>query len=157
MTRKIEEGMLGKKNIIFFLIVISIILIDRITKYFAFKYLVEQKEITPFFSLYFTTNTGAAFGILKGETIILTIISVVFIILILYNIKDIVKEKYYWAAALILGGAVSNLYDRIFYGFVIDFIAVPHFSVFNIADSAITLGAIGLFVYLVMDSRKDNV
>lgn len=157
MIRKLREGnMLGKRNIAFFLIVIFSIFLDRITKYFAFHNLTEPIDITSFFSLYFTTNTGAAFGILKGKTIILTVISVFFVILILYKLKEIINEQYYWATALILGGAISNLFDRIFYGFVIDFISVFNFPVFNFADSAITIGAIGLLIYLIIDFKKNK-
>ena len=151
-----EEGMLGKRNIHFFIAVIGVIILDRLTKFLAFKYLTEPVDITSWFSLYFTTNTGAAFGILKGKTFILTIISVLFIVLIFYKLKEIINENYFWAAALILGGAVSNLYDRIFYGFVIDFVGVENFSVFNMADSAITIGAVALFIYMMIDYRKYN-
>lgn len=157
MTHKLkEEDMLGRQNLYFFLIVIATIILDRITKYFAFNKLTEPIEFSSFFSLYFTTNTGAAFGILKGKTFVLTIISIIFIILIIYKIKEIVNENYFWAAALILGGAVSNLFDRVFYGFVIDFISVMSFPIFNFADSAITIGATGLFVYLLLDYKNNK-
>lgn len=157
-----KEDMLGKnKNIIFFSIVITVIILDRITKYIALNYITEEISIIPnLISLIFTTNTGAAFGILKGKTIILTIIAFLFIGLILFKLKEILVEKYYWCAALILGGAFSNVFDRIFNsdgffnGYVIDFISVNYFSVFNLADSAITIGAIGLIIYLLIDIKN---
>ena len=100
-----------------------VLLVDQISKYFFKNY----GEIV--------TNTGAAFGILKDSRIFLIVVSVVALFFIL---------KYFeyspFAMGLLLGGCVGNLIDRLVFGYVIDFIDVGFWPVFNIADSANTLG-----------------
>jgi signal peptidase II len=156
MKRRVKDDTIGKVKY-FFLIAASVILFDRLTKYFALNYLGKEIDVIHgFLSLSFMVNTGAAFGILNGKTIFLIIISALFLFLILFNIKSLLEENYYFAVALIFGGAVSNLFDRIFHGFVIDFIYVSFWPVFNLADSAISVGAVILFIYLIKDSFKKN-
>lgn len=153
-NRKGQKDIIGKLKIFFFIVTL-VVLLDRLTKYFSFNYLVNKIELIPgFIDLKFTVNTGAAFSMFSGKTFFLIIISVIFILLILFNINSIMREKYFFAVALILGGAISNLFDRIFYGFVIDFVSVRFFSVFNFADATITVGAFILFIYLLKDFIK---
>ncbi|MEA2036925.1 MAG: signal peptidase II, partial [Nanoarchaeota archaeon] len=93
-------------------------------------------------------NTGAGFGILKGWNAILIFISLIIIGIILFNFDKITKEKpIYIPVALVLGGAIGNLIDRIFIGHVIDFISFTFWPAFNVADSGITIGAIWLIIY----------
>lgn len=141
----------GRKTI-FFLIALAVIILDRITKYLSLNYLTQEIKIIPsVFSLKFTVNTGAGFGLFQGKTLMLSIISALFIIFILYYLKQIIMEKYCFAVALIFGGAIANLFDRVFYGFVIDFMYIQFFPIFNVADTAISIGAVALFVYLMKD------
>jgi len=94
-------------------------------------------------------NTGAGFGILKGWNTILIFISLIIIGIILFYFDRIIKEKsIHIPIALILGGAIGNLIDRIFLGYVIDFIDFRIWPAFNIADSCITIGALWLIIYL---------
>jgi len=98
--------------------------------------------------LTYIQNTGAGFGILKGWNLILIFISLIIIGIILYNFDKIIKEKsIHIPVALILGGAFGNLIDRILLGHVIDFIDFRIWPAFNVADSAITIGALWLIVY----------
>lgn len=92
-------------------------------------------------------NKGAAFGILKGTNNFLIYIGIIFIIVFLAVIQ---KEKrkdtlFLISAGLILGGALSNLYDRIFLGYVVDYIDIRIWPVFNLSDSCITIG-VGLLL-----------
>lgn len=92
-------------------------------------------------------NKGAAFGILKGANNFLVYIGVIFIIVFLIIIQ---KEKrkdnlFLISSGLILGGALSNLYDRIFLGYVVDYIDIRIWPVFNLSDSCITIG-VGLLL-----------
>jgi len=88
-------------------------------------------------------NRGAAFGILKNQLFVFVIISLLAIALILYHLKDRKKSRLSSISlSLILGGAVGNLIDRLRFGFVIDFLDFRVWPVFNIADSAITIGVV---------------
>ena len=93
-------------------------------------------------------NTGIAFGFFKDQGIVFIVIPIIAIFLLVFNIyyyrqnNEALSRIYIVAFSLILGGAVGNLIDRIVYGYVIDFIDFRIWPVFNIADSAITVGAI---------------
>ncbi|HOU36935.1 MAG TPA: signal peptidase II, partial [Candidatus Omnitrophota bacterium] len=97
------------------------------------------------FHLTLVHNRGAAFGMFKNQTPLFILTSVVAVLFILLHLKkSTLLEKF--ALSLILAGAVGNLIDRVLYGCVIDFIDIhiePYFywPVFNVADSAITVGA----------------
>ncbi|MBW2993781.1 signal peptidase II [Candidatus Woesearchaeota archaeon] len=95
-------------------------------------------------------NTGAAFGLFKNAGIFLIIISIIVILAVFYYYKKIPKKGFApFLTGLILGGAVGNLIDRIAFGFVRDFIDLRIWPVFNIADACLTIGVIGLVVYLI--------
>ncbi len=93
-------------------------------------------------------NSGAAFGILQGKTQLLIYIGILFILFFFFMIKKESRKTllFFTACGLILGGAISNLYDRIFLGFVVDYIDLRIWPVFNISDSCITIGAGLLFI-----------
>lgn len=121
----------------FSLISFAVIILDQLSKFLVKK-----------FGMSFTTNTGAAFGILKGMNLFFIIFTLVAIFFILFYYKKIIKEKYSEIGfALILGGAVGNLIDRISFGAVVDFIDIGFWPSFNVADSCISIGVIGLIVY----------
>lgn len=99
-------------------------------------------------------NPGAAFGILKGKTTLLAYTSIFFIIFFLSFIKRENNKNLLFliACGLIIGGAASNLYDRIFLGYVVDYIDVRVWPVFNLSDASINTGA-GL---LLIDSFRKS-
>jgi signal peptidase II len=127
-----------------------VIALDRITKVF-FSQLLSYGESLPVirnvFHFTLVHNTGIAFGFFKDQGIVFIIIPVIAIILLVFNIyyyrqnDEILSRLYIIAFSCILGGAIGNLYDRIRFGYVIDFIDFRVWPVFNIADSAITIGA----------------
>lgn len=116
----------------------------------------EQNEILPFFSLTLLHNTGAAFSFLAGQSgwqrwffIVLALAISAMLISWLARIPR--GERWLpLALALVLGGALGNVYDRVVHGYVVDFLhfhwAGYHFPAFNIADAAITVGAIMLAI-----------
>jgi len=129
-----------------FTTVIVVLFLDQLTKYLAVKTLSLGQSISVIKGiLHFTLihNRGAAFGMLKNQTNLFILTSIFAIILIYFNLKKYRKApSYIISLSLILGGALGNLVDRLFLGYVIDFLDLRIWPVFNIADSAITLGAI---------------
>ncbi len=110
----------------------------------------EGRALTPFFNLVLVFNKGAAFSFLATaqgwQTLFFSAIAVVAsIVMSFLIIKNESKTLFCAGLALILGGALGNLYDRIVYGHVVDFLdfhaAGWHFPAFNVADSAISVGA----------------
>lgn len=144
--------MKNKKALFIFLITLFIVLLDKLLKYIISEYMLPSKSIPIIQNILHITyiqNTGAGFGILKGQNIFLIFVSLVIIGIILFYFDRVVKEKpIHIPIALVLGGAIGNLVDRIFLGYVIDFIDFRIWPAFNIADSCITIGALWLIVYL---------
>ncbi|MBU4501877.1 MAG: signal peptidase II [Nanoarchaeota archaeon] len=130
---------------------ILIVLLDQITKFF-FKN--KTYIITDFFSFDYTENTGAAFGMLKGFNILFIVVALIVIFFIFKYYTEIIelkKSKPYinYAFAFLLGGAVGNLIDRIFLGYVRDFISFSFWPTFNLADSFSTIGIILIVFYIL--------
>ncbi|GGY74982.1 signal peptidase II [Pseudoduganella plicata] len=134
-----------------------IILIDQLTKITITKLFTygEEKVITSFFNLVLAYNKGAAFSFLSNESgwqrYFFTAIGIGAALYIVHLLRKHAGQRMFcWALALILGGAVGNVIDRVLYGHVIDFLdfhwrGVGHFPAFNVADSAICIGA-ALFI-----------
>jgi len=138
-------------------VVILLIGADQVTKGLAQARLFygERIDLLPFFDLTLVYNTGAAFSFLAGgsgwQRWFLIAIAILAIFFILWMIRTHPKEpKLRFALTLILGGAIGNLIDRVWHGHVIDFLLIYwnqwYFPAFNIADAAITLGAILLVI-----------
>jgi signal peptidase II len=141
-------------------IVFVILSLDQLSKFFINRNL-ELNHSIPlikgFFSITLVHNRGAAFGMFKGKPYLFIIASVVAVILIpLILRKNKGSRLYTVALSLVLAGAIGNLIDRIFLGYVIDFLDFQIWPVFNLADSSITLGAI-LLGWLILTSNKKNV
>ncbi|MEW5895177.1 MAG: signal peptidase II [Candidatus Omnitrophota bacterium] len=137
--------------IIALLTVAVVIFLDRVTKSF-FSEILSLGESLPVIRhvLHMTLvhNTGIAFGLFKDQGIVFIIIPVIAVGLLVYNVyfyrnfEDKISESYIIGFSMILGGAIGNLADRIIFGYVIDFIDFRIWPVFNVADSAITIGAV---------------
>lgn len=151
----------------FWLIVVSVFLLDLITKNFFLQYWqpYEVVEVLPFLNLVLAFNTGAAFSFLADAGgwqrwffIILTIAVCIYLLVLLSQAKP--QQRFYRVGlALIIAGALGNLYDRIMHGFVVDFIDFHinqwHWPAFNVADSGITIGAIMLIIqWWVLDKKE---
>ena len=136
---------------------IFIILIDQFTKYLMLynKKLFINKDFL-LFKLDFVKNYGAAFNIFSGSRIFLSLISIIFSILLIYLIyrKNTLNSFDLYAYSFILGGTIGNGIDRIYKGFVVDFINlnIINFPVFNIADISINIG----FTFLLYNIFKNN-
>ena len=147
-----------QNKLYFFSLSIFIFLIDQFTKYLIFynyKLLVNKNFYL--FKLDLIKNYGAAFNIFSGNRIFLSTISVLISILIIYLIlrKNFSNIFELYSYSFILGGTIGNGFDRIFNGFVIDFInlSIIDFPVFNIADLSINIGFV-LLIYSIFSNNK---
>ena len=143
------------------LIIFLGLLLDRLTKVWALSSLKENNGvilINDFFKLEYLENRGAAFGILQNKLVLLALVTLLVIVgMIYYIIKYKPKSKFLRISfALIISGALGNLYDRLFYKYVVDFILVHYkdiyyFPTFNIADSLVVVGTLILAISIVKD------
>ncbi|MFH1511492.1 MAG: signal peptidase II [Candidatus Woesearchaeota archaeon] len=121
--------------------VLSVIILDQLTKLLTEKLISKPIELTGFLTLQVVHNTGAAFSILQDQRLMLIWTSIMVIGFLVYSHDYFMKHS--WLAwSLIMAGAIGNLIDRLFLGYVIDFIDLSFWPSFNIADSAITIGAL---------------
>jgi len=133
-------------------IALVVVLLDQVTKIAMSERLLygQSEPITTYFNLVMVYNKGAAFSFLSDQPgwqrYFFTGVSVIASVFILWMLKRNPDQRLFcWALALILGGAIGNLIDRVAYGHVIDFLDFHvhgwHWPAFNVADSAITVGA----------------
>lgn len=144
-----------------------VIVLDQISKAAITSHFVygEGMAVTSFFNLVLAHNTGAAFSMLHDaggwQRWMFSAIAVVAAGLIVWLLRKHRQQKLFcFALALILGGALGNLIDRVAYGYVVDFLDfywdAYHFPAFNIADSAITCGA-ALMVWDSMINKQEKI
>ena len=146
-----------KTKLYFVSLSIFIVLIDQFAKYLMVhnKELFINKDFL-LFKLDFVKNYGAAFNIFSGSRLFLCLISISFSILLIYLIfrKNTLNSFDLYSYSFILGGTIGNGIDRIYRGFVVDFINlnIINFPVFNIADISINIG----FIILLFNIFKNN-
>lgn len=138
-----------------YIIGIVIVIIDQLSKMLIIN---KKIPVIPnFLEFNYTQNTGGAFGI--GRINFILIISIIIIIgIIVFLIKENTKITNYIPFVLLLSGSIGNLIDRIFKGYVIDFIDINilDFPNFNIADISIVSGVIVLLYIILLKSTNDN-
>ena len=147
------------------IIILAIFFLDRITKIYLINLQANGTDIDfyiyPFLNFYLVWNTGLGFGLASMEAnvyyhILTSIIVIVNIGLIFFLVKS--KVIYSYFIALIIGGSLGNLFDRIYYYAVPDFIDLHlgnyHWFIFNIADIFITVGIIGLILVELLKKGK---
>ncbi len=143
---------------VFYLLVIGIVILDRLSKILAVKYLApigSYPLIKDIFHLTFAKNDGAAFSILSNKQlflIIVTAIVICFVLGLLYkSVSTGASPWFSLSLALIAGGAIGNWIDRIVYNYVVDYFEFRfiNFAIFNVADVFIVCGTI-LMCYLVI-------
>jgi len=151
------EALTYKPLTMIFIIVFCVLSLDRITKFIVQKNLTLNYSlpvVKNFFYLTLVHNRGAAFGILKNQLPLFIITSLFAVTLIALSLKEKRRSLLYRVAlSLILGGALGNLIDRLTLGYVIDFLDFRIWPVFNVADSAITIGA-GLLALSILTSKN---
>ena len=135
---------------------------DQIIKFFVSLYLKPigtVSVIDNLFSLTYVENSGVAFGMFEGmRWLFIGLTAALLVVIIIYMFKYRPKQKlFYISAALTIGGGIGNLIDRIFYGYVIDYLSVSFFPpVCNFADYCITIGVVLLAVYALFMTGSDK-
>ena len=164
------------------IVILSVLILDQVTKYLVRIFLQPKHSIAVldnFFRLTYVENPGIAFGVRINNKVFFTILTIFAVILIFYYLFMLREQKILrFAFALILGGAFGNLIDRFIYGSVVDFfdfeffnIHIPPFKflffqfggytmdrwpVFNIADSAVTIGMILIIINAIWGKSTEN-
>jgi len=136
---------------------VALVAADRATKLWAMRdlRLDGPVPVLPCFELSYVENTGAAFGVGHGANGFFIAVSVALIAFLVRLLRRWPKDDLFLQAGglLILAGAVGNLYDRLVYRYVVDFLYLHHWPVFNVADSCITVGAC-LLAWGLKDEKK---
>ena len=140
----------------------AVVVLDVISKVLVVAKLSDRPPVRllgGFLKLEETRNAGAAFSIGTGATFLFAVVAIAVIVVILRSARRLYSRPWAIVLGLLLGGATGNLIDRIFRspgifrGHVVDWIRLPHFAVFNVADSAITIGGV-LVVLLALLGRQ---
>ena len=147
------------------ILIVLIVLIDQISKYLANLRLngAEAFSVIPgVLSFSYHENKGAAWGILANHRWVFMLLSTVAILLIIWYLIYTRKEKkpalLRLALCFFVGGGIGNMIDRIYLGYVIDFLRFDFidFPIFNVADSFITVGAVLLILDLILETFADK-
>lgn len=142
------------------LIALAALAVDLYTKALAVSRLAGNSfpVIDNILNFTYVENTGAAFGMLKNGNVFLIISTVIILaaVIVYLTIKKPKAKAVKIASALIIGGALGNLYDRIFRGFVVDFIDIRfiNYPIFNIADCCVVCGAIIFAVWVIFFDKN---
>ena len=162
-----QKNVCGQRfGFILFFIISSILVLDQTTKYLARVELPLHVpvNITSFFNLFLTYNKGVSFSLFSNNSaygpVLLALLSILVSLGIVYWIKKEQNIVLKVALTFILGGAISNVIDRIYLGQVVDFLDFHafgyHWPAFNIADSAICLGAFIILTRVFFDKEKEQ-
>ena len=133
-----------------------ILIVDQLLKYYIYTNKINIILIPKWLEITYAENTGTVFGIAQGSNIILIITSLIIITAILFFIfkttEKYSKKRKIWQ--LILAGGISNLIDRIFRGYVIDYVSLRFFGICNVADFCIVIGVILLVFHELKNIKK---
>ena len=153
----------NKINLNLLIFSISLLIIDQVSKAMIVSQfdLFESISVAPFFNLTFVVNYGFAFGFLNSPSLNQIIVSIVILSIIIYFLYLLIKTQdrvFKICLVLILSGALGNFLDRIFRGYVVDFIDIYvfnyHWPAFNIADSCISVGFVILIFNILFLNKK---
>jgi signal peptidase II len=150
MTKKKQK----KVNYYFFILSFILVAIDQASKFYIRSIFILGDSIPlfgNFFRFTYLQNTGVSFGLFKGNNMFFVVLS---IIALAYFIYLFVTEKEFQVQySLVIAGVIGNVIDRIHLGYVVDFIDIGSFPVFNVADSCISVGVMWIIFLLL---RKED-
>ena len=153
----------NKFNLALFFLFLTLVILDQVTKALVINFfnLYDSVVLLPMINLTFVVNYGFAFGLLNNPSLNQILVSLVILAIIIYFLYLLIKTQdkiFQLTLTLILAGALGNFIDRIFRGFVIDFIDIYigkyHWPAFNIADSSITVGFVVLMINILFLNKK---
>ena len=153
----------NKFNLTLFFLFLTLVILDQVTKALVINFfnLYDSVVLLPIMNLTFVVNYGFAFGLLNNPSLNQILVSLVILAIIIYFLYLLIKTQdkiFQLTLTLILAGALGNFIDRIFRGFVIDFIDIYigkyHWPAFNIADSCITVGFVVLMINILFLNKK---
>lgn len=152
-----------KKHISCSIMIILIVAFDQITKYLATQHLADgtiAKFLPGIVQLHYAQNTGMAFSMLSGgRWLFIALTTIVCIGVLVYMFTNRCTSLWmYWSLGVVVSGGIGNVIDRARFGYVVDFFepTFVNFAIFNIADCAVTCGAVVLVCYLVVDVFKSG-
>lgn len=146
--------------------IVAVVVLDQLTKFLVvanIPYGATMPFIGELLQLTYIHNTGASFSILEGNVTFLIVFSLVVLAILGYAWFTTARGDKFsgFCYALIIGGAIGNLIDRVRLGYVVDFLKWPNFPVFNIADCALVVGvillAIGMIREIIMEKKAESV
>lgn len=139
------------------LVVAVVLVLDQVSKALVRHNIVpgERDQVLPFLDLVNTRNEGIAFGGLGGSPIVIALVIAALIGIVVVFALNATRRWAWLSAGLLLGGALGNIIDRLREGAVTDFLKLPHWPQFNVADIAVTLGVLSL-VFMLGDDRHDR-
>lgn len=129
----------------------AVLIADQLTKQLVRSSIAlgASRHLLPGVTLVHAQNSGIAFSLLTGSDVGVIVVTLVVVALVLaYFARQGERRGMWLACGLIVGGALGNLADRLRAGLVTDFIKLPHWPAFNLADAAITLGVLTLFIVI---------
>ena len=153
----------NKFNLTLFFLFLTLVILDQFTKALVINFfnLYDSVALLPMINLTLVVNYGFAFGLLNNPSLNQILVSLVILAIIIYFLYLLIKTQdkiFQLTLTLILAGALGNFIDRIFRGFVIDFIDIYigkyHWPAFNIADSCITVGFVVLMINILFLNKK---
>ena len=153
----------NKFNLTLFFLFLTLVILDQVSKALVINFfnLYDSVALLPIVNLTFVVNYGFAFGLLNNPSLNQILVSLVILAIIIYFLYLLIKTQdkiFQLTLTLILAGALGNFIDRIFRGFVIDFIDIYigkyHWPAFNIADSCITVGFVVLMINILFLNKK---
>lgn len=153
------------RNIMWLILVAAIIVVlDQYTKWLVRSNLALGESwspwewLAPYARIVYWKNTGVAFGLLQGMNVVFIVLASIVSLGIVYYFPTVSKSDWLIRVALMLelGGAVGNLIDRITIGYVVDFVSLGNFPVFNVADSCITVGVFILLIGVWVQERREK-
>ncbi len=152
-----------KVRLLSVLAVIALLGIDQLIKYYVDLYLKNKPAVVVIKNVLqfnYLENDGAMMGFMGGKTKLMTVLAIICVVIMLFVIfSGIIKDKVdYWCCLLMISGGLGNIIDRVFRGYVIDYIEVlfVDFYIFNFADCLITVAAFLLIFYQIYLILKEN-
>jgi signal peptidase II len=138
------------------LVVAAVLIVDQVSKAVVRADIApgERVEVLPFLDFVNTRNEGIAFGALGGSPLVIALVIAALIAIVVVFAKYATRPWAWLPTGLLLGGAIGNIIDRLHQGAVTDFLKLPHWPQFNVADIAVTFGVISLFFVLNADPDR---